>query len=126
MCDNPLHNRSGICRDTGPQLRALLRDRPAHGATLHLALIVDDDTRTVLEVDEHALLPPEALALSDDDDGHDLLPQLRLTLPHGAHAHVSGPGLGQAVQPAADVAYGDDVQVLRAGVVGAVHDGRDG
>jgi hypothetical protein len=77
-------------------------------------------------MNEHTLLPPEALALSDDDDGHDLLSQFWLTLLHGAHDHVTGSGLGQAIQSAANVADGDDVKVFRTRVIGAVDYGGDG
>lgn len=76
-------------------------------------------------MDENSLLSAEGLALTDDDARHDLLTELGLALLDGAHDHVAGGGLGEAVQPGADVADGDDVHVLGAGVVGAVDDGGD-
>jgi len=120
-----LKNRSGIRRNARPQFRAFLRDRTAHGAPLHFPLVVHDHAGAVLEVNEHALLSPEALALSDDDRGHDLLAQLRLALLDGAHDHVPRARLGQAVEAAADVADGDDVEVFGARVVRAVDDRGD-
>ena len=111
---------------TGPELGALLGDGSGNGRSLHLSLVVDDDAGGVLEVDEDALLSAEGLALADDDAGHDLLTELGLALLDGAHDHVAGGGLGEAVQPGADVADGDDVHVLGAGVVGAVDDGGGG
>lgn len=109
-----LHDRSGVRRNTRPELCALLGNGSTDGTSLHLSLIVHDNSGAVLEVDEDALLSAEGLALPDDDGGHDLLTELGLSLLHRAHDHVSGTGLGQAVEAAANVAHGDDVQVLGA------------
>jgi len=118
-----LEDGSRVGGNTGPELGALLGDGSGNGRSLHLSLVVDDDAGGILKVDEDALLPAERLALTDDDAGEDLLPELGLALLDGAHDHVAGGGLGEAVQPGADVADGDDVHVLGAGVVGAVDDG---
>lgn len=77
-----------------------------------LHLVVDDDPRVVLEVEERPVLPPEGLPLPDDDGGHDLFPQLGLALLDGGEDHVAGGGGGEPVQAPADAADGDDVQVL--------------
>ena len=44
----------------------------------------------------------------------------------GAEHHVSATAGRQPVEPAPDPVHGDDVQVLGAGVVGAVHHGAHG
>lgn len=38
--------------------------------TLHLALVVDDHTTVILEVDEHTILPPPGLALPHHNRRH--------------------------------------------------------
>merc|ERR1719215_1377700 len=108
--------------DFGPKLGALLGHRSLDGGALHLALVVDDDTGVVLEVDEDALLAAPRLLLSDYDAFQHLLPQLWFPLLHGAQHHVAGAGLRKLVQPAAIATHGDDVEVLRAAVVGAIHE----
>jgi hypothetical protein len=112
--------------DLGPQVSSLLRDGASDTGTLHLALGVDDDARIVLEVDDSAILAAPGLALTDDDGAEDLLAELRLALLHGAHDDVTETRGGQAVQAAVVALDGDHVQVLRASVVSAVHDGADG
>jgi hypothetical protein len=80
-------------------------------------------TGVVLEVQEDTVCPPPGLALADNDGGHDLLPQLRLSLLDGRHDHVARTTGRQAVKTRTDTLDGDDVQVAGAGVVAAVHDG---
>jgi len=77
-------------------------------------------------VNEDTLLPPKTLALPDNNCGHDLLSQFWLSLLDGAHDHVSGSGLGESIEASADIADGDDVEVLGAAVVAAVDHGGDG
>ncbi len=55
-----------------------------------------------------------------------LLPQLGLALLDGAQRHVADGGGRNLVQAGSTAKNGDDVQVLSAGVVGAVHHGADG
>ena len=96
-----------------------------------------------LEVQELAILPPEGLPLPDHDCRHHFLSQLRLSLLHcgqnlgksrtmheiptssvyPASHHVPAAGGRQPVEPAPDAVDRDDVEVLAAGVVGAVHHG---
>jgi hypothetical protein len=106
-----------------PQLGGLLCDGTSDGRALHLTLGVDDDTGVVLEVEENTVGPPPGLALADNDGGHDLLPELRLSLLDGGHDHVTGTTSGQAVKARTDTLDGDDVQVAGTRVVAAVHDG---
>jgi len=80
------------------------------------------DTGVVLEVEENTVCSPPGLALADDDSGHDLLPELRLSLLDGGHDHVTDTGGGQTVETCANALDGDDVEVTGAGVVAAVHD----
>lgn len=55
-----------------------------------------------------------------------LLPQLGLALLDGAQSHVTDGSSGNLVQASSTAKNGDDVQVLGAGVVGAVHHGAHG
>jgi hypothetical protein len=80
-------------------------------------------TSVVLEVQVDTVRPPPWLALADNDGGHDLLPQLGLSLLDGGHDHVTRTTGGQAVEARTDTLDGDDVQVAGARVVAAVHDG---
>ena len=50
------------------------------------------------------------------------LAQVGLSLLDAGHDHVSGASCGQPIQPCAPANDGNAVEVLRAGVVGAVHD----
>jgi hypothetical protein len=122
-CARLKHGARGA-RDTRPQVGALLRHGSADGGALHVALGVHDHARVVLEVDEHAAVhPPPRLALPHDHRRHHLLAQLGLSLLDGSHHHVADGGTGHLVKTALDALDGHDVQVLRASVVGAVHDG---
>lgn len=98
----------------GPQVGALLGHGARDGRALHFALIVDDDSGVVLEVEERSVFSSEGLPLSDDDGRHDLLAELGLALLHGGEHHVAGCGRRKSVQSAANAAYRDDVQVLGA------------
>jgi hypothetical protein len=80
-------------------------------------------TSVVLEVEEDTVCSPPWLALADNDGGHDLLPQLRLSLLDGGHDHVSRTTSRQTVKTRTNTLDGDDVQVAGAGVVAAIHDG---
>merc|ERR1712226_1627101 len=124
------HSRSsadgaGIGSNPWPKVCALLRHRACDGRPLHLALVVDDHSSIVFEVDELAILPSEGLPLSDDDGGHHLLPELGLSLLHGAEDHVPAAACWQPVEPPADPVHSDHVQVLGSCIVGAVHDRPD-
>ena len=107
--------------------------------------------RVVLEVEENSVSSPPRLPLSDDNGGHDLLPQLGLTLLDGTraramgpwsenlftkraakpfikdsrHDHVTSGGSGKPVQPGSTSNDRNDVDVLGTRVVSAVHDGAD-
>lgn len=105
-----------------PQLSGLLGDGSSNGGALHFTLGVDNDTGVVLKVQVDSVRPPPGLALADNDGGHDLLPQLGLSLLDGRHDHVTGTTSGQAVETCTDTLNGDDVQVTGTGVVAAVHD----
>lgn len=119
------HDDTGVGGDTRPQLSGLLGDGSGNGRALHFTLGVDNDTGVVLKVQVDSVRPPPGLALADNDGGHDLLPQLRLSLLDGRHDHVTGTTSGQAVEACTDTLDGDDVQVTGTGVVAAVHDGTD-
>ena len=106
-----------------PQLSSLLCDGSGDGGALHFTLGVDNDTGVVLEVQEDTVCSPPRLALADDNSGHDLLPQLGLSLLDGRHDHVASTTSRQTVQARTDTLDGDDVEVTSAGVVAAVHDG---
>ncbi len=55
-----------------------------------------------------------------------LLSQLGLSLLDSGHDHVTDTTSGQLVKTTVNSLDGDDVQVLGARVIGAVHDGTDG
>ena len=63
------------------------------------------------------------LALTDNNSGHDLLTELRLSLLDGGHDHVTDTGSGETVQTRTNALDRDDVQVTSTGVVAAVEDG---
>lgn len=107
----------------GPKLSSLLSDGTGDGGTLHFTLGVDNDTGVVLEVEEDAVCAAPWLGLADNDGGHDLLPELRLSLLDGGHDHVTDTTGGETVEACTDTLDGDDVEVTGSGVVGAVHDG---
>merc|ERR1719512_626329 len=110
-------------RDLGPELGALLGHGPLDGGALHLALVVDDDARVVLEVDPDALAAPPGLLLADHHALQHLLPQLRLALLTGAQHHVARGAVGHFVQTATNADHRHDVQVFGAAVVSTVHQG---
>ena len=137
------HVSDSSCRDSGatyrPELSGLLSDRASDGRALHFTLGVDDlhvvspcpmpdslcathHTSVVLEVQEDTVASPPGLALADNDGGHDLLSELRLSLLDGGHDHVTDTTGGQTVKTSTDTLDGDDVEVTGAGVVAAVHD----
>ena len=123
-CGRVSAEKTGAGRATyRPQLGGLLCDGTSDGRALHLTLGVDDDTGVILKVEEDTVTSPPGLALADNDGGHDLLPELRLSLLDGGHDHVTGTTSGQAVKTRTDTLDGDDVQVAGTRVVAAVHDG---
>ncbi len=81
---------------------------------------------THLKVKEDTVPSAPRLALADDDDGHGLLPELRLALLHGREHHVAHTGVGETIQARTEAVGLDEVEVLRAAVVRAVDDGADG
>jgi hypothetical protein len=80
-------------------------------------------TSIVLEVQVDAIWPSPRLALSHNHSGHDLLPQLRLSLLDSRNNHVTDTGGGETIQASASRDDGDDVDVTGTGVVAAVHHG---
>lgn len=121
--EGDLNDGTGAGSDTGPQICALLTDGAGDGRALHFTLGVDNDTSVVLKVDEDTIATAPGLALTDDDSGHNLLSQLRLSLLDSGHDHVADTTSGQLVKTTLDTLDGDNVQVLGARVVSAVHDG---
>ena len=79
------------------------------------------DRDATFEVHVDTILAAPGLALADDDGGHHLLPEIGLPLLDGGHDHVADAGGREAVEAALDALDGDDVQVLGACVVRAVH-----
>lgn len=67
------------------------------------------------------ILSAEGLALPDDNSRHDLLSEIRLTLLHSGHDHVSHTSWWKPVEAPLDALNWYDVQVLCPGVVSAVH-----
>ena len=85
--------------------------RSVDGGTLHLSLGVDDNTGVVLKVEEDTVPPSPRLSLSADDCGHDLLPQLGLSLLDRSHDHVTGGGGWKSRESGTETNDGDNVEV---------------
>jgi hypothetical protein len=73
---------------------------------------VDNDTSVVFEVQEDTVSTAPRLALTDNDSGHNLLSQFRLTLLDRADDHVTGSSSGESVKTTLNTADSDDVKVL--------------
>ena len=70
----------GVAGDSGPKISTLLGNRSSDGGSLHLALIIHNDSSVILEVDELSIFSPKSLPLTDNDCRHDFFPQFRLSL----------------------------------------------
>lgn len=81
------------------------------------------NTSVVLEVKEDSVWSSPWLALTDNNSGHDLLSQLRLSLLNGGHNHVTNTSSGETVEAGTSTGDGNDVQVASSGVVAAIHHG---
>ena len=121
-----LDDGSSVTGDTRPEVSAPFRDGSRDGRSLHFTLGVDNNAGVILKVQVGAVLPPPCLALAHDDGGHHLFPQLRLSLLDGAHHKVARRSSGEPVKTSLDVRDGDNVEVLCARVIGAVHERGDG
>lgn len=117
-----LLNRTGIGSDSGPEVGALFGHRAGDGRTLHLSLVVDDNSGIIFEVYEDPVLPPEGLPLPDHHCGHHLLSEFRLSFLDGGHDHIATSGGRQSIQPAFDAVNSDHIQILGPSVVGTVDD----
>lgn len=84
------------------------------------------DQEWTFEVHINSVLSAPGLPLADNDGGHNLFPEIGLSLLHGGHDHVAYAGRRQTVESALDSLDGDDVEVLGSRIVGAVHCGRHG
>lgn len=91
------------------------KPKPGQGCT--------HNTGVILEVEEDTICALPWLRLADNDRGHDLLPELGLSLLDGRHDHVTDTTSGETVKTRSDTLDGDDVQVTSTRVVAAVHDG---
>jgi hypothetical protein len=127
-----LDDGTGVRGDTGPEIGTLLGDagmlaevqcnhawqhvaagdlRSVDGRSLHLSLGVDDNTGVVLKVEEDTIPSPPRLPLSTDNSGHNLLPQLGLSLLDGSHDHVSSSGGRKSRKSSTETDDGDNVEV---------------
>jgi hypothetical protein len=79
-------------------------------------------TSVILEVQENTVCSSPGLALSDNNCGHDLLPQLGLSLLDSRHDHISNTTSRQTVKTRTDTLDGDDVEISCTAVIAAVHD----
>ena len=70
----------GVAGNSGPEISTLLGNGPRDGGSLHLALIIHNDSSVIFEVDELPIFSSECLPLADNDCRHDFFPQLRLSL----------------------------------------------
>jgi len=120
-----LGDATGVRGDPGPQICALLRNWTSDGRTLHLTLVVNNDSRVVFKVEKLAVFSSECFSLSDHHCRHNFLAELWLALLDCGQHHVTTGSGGQTVQATADASNCDDVQVLGTCVVSAVDDGSD-
>lgn len=121
-----LHNRGSMRGDLWPEVSRFLGDRARNTGTLHLPLRVDDNAGIVLKVDDSAILAAPALPLADDNGRHHLLAEFGLALLNASHHHVANTTRREAVEASVVAAHRNDVEILCAGVVRAVHHGAHG
>jgi len=84
---------------------------------------ITHNTSVILEVEVDTVWPSPGLALTDDNSGHDLLTELRLSLLDGGHDHVTDTRGGETVEARTNALNRDDVEVASTRVVAAVEDG---
>ena len=104
---------------------ALLCNWASDGRSLHLTLVVDNNTSVVFEENEDTITSTDGLSLTDDHTWHDLLSEFWLTLLDGCHEHVTDTSSRETIQSTLDVVDGNDVKVLCTRVVCTIHDGSD-
>lgn len=121
-----LNNNTRVRGNSWPEVSALLTDGAGNGGALHLTLRVDNDTSIVLEVEVDTVLSSPGLGLTDNNGGHDLLTELRLSLLDSGHDHVTDTGSGETVKSGTETLDGNDAQVSGTRVVTAVDDSADG
>merc|ERR1719244_2343729 len=80
---------SSIGSNSRPEFSTFLCYRSSDGRTLHLSLVVDDNSCIVLKVQEHSVLPAEGLPLSNYYSRHYLLTKFWFSLLHRGHKHIS-------------------------------------
>lgn len=122
---NHLQDRTRVGCDSGPHVSALLGNRARDGRSLHLTLVVDNDTSVILEVDKGALLAAPALSLADNHDRVDLLSQLGLSLLAGSHNQTANGSRRKSVLSTLDTTDSNDLHGLSSTVVGTIDDGSD-
>ena len=115
-----LNDGSGVGGDTRPEVSALLSHGTGDGRSLHLTLIVHDNTSIVLEVQECTFLTPDGLSLTHHHGGVHSLSKLGLALLARGHHEVTAGGTGKSVLTSLVSVHGDDLQSLGPGVVCAV------
>merc|ERR1719354_451183 len=90
------------------------------GFPFHFTFLVHYDSCVVFKHDYGSVFSPPAFPLSNNHSKHDLLSKFWLSLFHTADNHISNRGGWKSIQPAFVSFDGNDVQVLRSGVVAAV------
>jgi hypothetical protein len=115
-----LQDRSCVGGNTGPKFCTFLSNGSRDSRSLHFSLVIDNNTGTILKVDEDTLLPAERLALSDNNSRDDLLTKFGLSLLDGAHDHITGTGLGKTIQSTTNIANSDNMEILGSRVISAV------
>merc|ERR1719192_2730277 len=87
--NDSLSDARSVRRDPGPQIGAFFCYGTGDGRSLHFALVVDDDSSVILEVDKLSVFSSERLTLADDDCRHNFFAELRLALLDGGQNHVT-------------------------------------
>lgn len=93
-----LANSGGSCGDLRPQLGAFLADGASDSRAFHLALVVADDTRIILEVYEVALCSTPGATLTDNNSRMHLLTKLGLSLLDSRQHEVAQGARGNPIQ----------------------------
>merc|ERR1712183_739085 len=121
----PSSNGGGVRCDPGPQVGAFLGHWSSDSAALHLSFVVDDDTGVVFEVESDAVFAVIRFPLTNNHCWNHLFPEFGLSFFDRGHDHVADSSSWHSVQPRTKSSNRNNVKILGACVVGAIHDGSD-
>jgi len=95
---------------------AILGQRSAHsfpiGPVIAEPFISHTDTSIIFKIHENTILSASRLTLPNNDNMHNLLPEIRLPLLDSGHYHITNAGRRQAVQATLNSLHRYDVKVI--------------